>query len=42
MDGIVRKMDNRLHSAERIKGAVLYTLEDARGKSGHLILPSED
>ena len=35
VDGIVRKTDNRLHSAERIKGAVLYTLEDARGKSGH-------
>ena len=42
VDGIVRKTDNRLHSAERIKGAVLYTLEDARGKSGHLFLPSED
>ena len=42
MDGIVRKTDNRLHSAERIKGAVLYTLEDARSKSGHLFLPSED
>lgn len=28
VDGIVRKTDNRLHSAERIKGAVLYTLED--------------
>ena len=26
VDGIVRKTDNRLHSAERIKGAVLYTL----------------
>ena len=25
VDGIVRKTDNRLHSAERIKGAVLYT-----------------
>ena len=35
VDGIVRKTDNRLHSAERIKGAVLYTLEDARSKSGH-------
>ena len=42
VDGIVRKTDNRLHSAERIKGAVLYTLEDARSKSGHLFLPSED
>lgn len=42
VDGIVRKTDNRLHSAERIKGAVLYTLEDARGKSGHLFLPSEN
>lgn len=42
VDGIVRKTDNRLRSAERIKGAVLYTLEDARGKSGHLFLPSED
>ena len=42
MDGIVRKTDNRLHSTERIKGAVLYTLEDARSKSGHLFLPSED
>ena len=34
VDGIVRKTDNRLHSTERIKGAVLYTLEDARSKSG--------
>ena len=42
VDGIVRKTDNRLHSAERIKGAVLYTLEDARSKSGHLFFPSED
>lgn len=42
VDGIVRKTDNRLHSTERIKGAVLYTLEDARSKSGHLFLPSED
>ena len=42
VDGIVRKTDNRLHSAERTKGAVLYTLEDARSKSGHLFLPSED
>ena len=42
VDGIVRKTDNRLHSVERIKGAVLYTLEDARSKSGHLFLPSED
>ena len=42
VDGIVRKTDNRLHSAERIKGAVLYTLEDARSKSGHLFLPAED
>ena len=42
VDGIVRKTDNRLHSAERIKGAVLYTLEDTRSKSGHLFLPSED
>ena len=42
VDGIVRKTDNHLHSAERIKGAVLYTLEDARSKSGHLFLPSED
>lgn len=33
---------NRLHSTERIKGAVLYTLEDARSKSGHLFLPAED
>lgn len=42
VDGIVRKTDNRLHSTERIKGAVLYTLEDARSKSGHLFLPAED
>ena len=28
VDGIVRKTDNRLHSTERIKGAVLYTLEN--------------
>ena len=42
VDGIVRKTDNRLHSAERIKGAVLYTLEDARGKSGHLSLSTSD
>ena len=42
VDGIVRKTDNRLHSAERTKGAVLYTLEDARSKSGHLFLPSEE
>ena len=42
VDDIVRKTDNRLHSTERIKGAVLYTLEDARSKSGHLFLPAED
>lgn len=41
VDAIVRKTDNRLHDPRRIKGALMYALDDAKGKQGHLFLPAE-
>lgn len=41
VDAIVRKTDNRPHDPMRIRGAILYTLDDAKGKKGHLFLQRE-
>lgn len=42
VDAIVRKTDNRLHDAGRIKGALHFALDDARSRSKHLFLPQEE
>lgn len=41
VDAIVRKTDNRLHDPMRIKGALHCSLDEARGKQGHLYLERE-
>lgn len=41
VDAIVRKTDNRPHDPMRIKGAIHYALDDAKGKKGHLFLQRE-
>lgn len=41
VDGIVQKNGNDLHDPMRIKGALMYALEEAKGKSGHLCLEKE-
>lgn len=41
VDAIVRKTNNNLHDPMRIRGAVYCTLDDARGKQGHLFMERE-
>lgn len=41
VDAIVRKTNSNLHDPMRIKGAVYCTLDDARGKQGHLFMERE-
>jgi exodeoxyribonuclease V alpha subunit len=41
VDAIVQKSGGDLHDPKRVHGALFYTLEDARSKSGHLYLESE-
>lgn len=41
VDAIVRKTDNRPHDPMRIRGALHYALDDAKGKKGHLFLQRE-
>lgn len=40
VDAIVRKTENRPHDGSRIKGALVYALDDAKAKHGHLFLPA--
>lgn len=42
VDAIVQKTENRLHDPMRIKGAIRCTLDEARGKGGHLFLTREE
>ena len=41
VDSIVRKTDNRLNTPGRIRGALHYALDEARGEKGHLFLQKE-
>lgn len=38
VDEIVRKSNGDLHDPMRIQGALFYTIEEARGKNGHLYI----
>lgn len=42
VDAIVRKSGGDLSDPRRIRGALLYALEDARAKKGHLYLEGEE
>ena len=42
VDAIVRKTDNRPRDPMRIRGALHCTLDEAKGKQGHLFLERED
>lgn len=42
VDAIVQKTAHQPHDPMRIKGALLYALNDAKAKQGHLFLNSED
>lgn len=42
VDAIVQKTGGKLDDPMRIQGALLYTLEDARNKHGHLFLEREE
>lgn len=41
VDAIVQKNGGDLHDAMRIKGALIYSLDEIRGKQGHLYLEKE-
>ncbi|RFZ77490.1 ATP-dependent RecD-like DNA helicase [Lacrimispora amygdalina] len=41
VDAIVQKNGNDLHDPMRVKGALICTLDEIRGKQGHLYLDSE-
>ena len=42
VDAIVRKTDNRPRDPMRIRGALHCTLDEAKGKQGHLFLGREE
>ena len=42
VDAIVRKTDCPLNDPMRIRGALYYSLEDSKGKEGHLFLENEE
>ena len=42
VDAIVQKLGGRLDDPMRIQGALRYTLQDAKDKSGHLFMEQED